>query len=60
MNNGPIAVFASYLPESIGTKEDEDFSNSMYWLLENRYGCVISGAEKVVEAATKGGVRMFQ
>jgi GntR family transcriptional regulator len=48
----PIALFSSYLPGRLGIAEDEDFSKSMYWLLENEYGCTIAGGEKIIEAVS--------
>ena len=48
----PIALFSSFLPAGLGVREDEDFSKSMYWLLEHEHGCSIAGGEKIIEAAT--------
>jgi GntR family transcriptional regulator len=36
------------LPESLGISEEEDFSNSLYQILENKYGIHIShGVESI-------------
>ena len=50
-DNEPIALFTNYLREDLGIDEDEDFSGSMYELLENKYGIKISSGEKIIEAA---------
>ncbi len=50
INNEPIALFTSYLRYDLGLKEHDDFSVSMYWLIENRCDRPIAGADKEVEA----------
>ncbi len=48
----PIALFENYISTSTGVTEDDDFSGSVYKLLEEKYFTRISGAEKVIEAGT--------
>lgn len=52
IDNEPIALFSSYLPGKLGIGEDEDFSRSMYRLLEQKYGYRIVGGERIIEAAS--------
>jgi len=46
----PIALFENYVCTSAGVSEMDDYSGSIYKLLEDKYGNKISGAEKVIEA----------
>lgn len=46
----PIALFENYICTFTGVTERDDFSGSIFNLLENKYGVKISGSEKVIEA----------
>ena len=46
----PIALFENYVCTSVGITEQDDFTGSIYKLIEGKYGEKISGAEKVIEA----------
>ena len=46
----PIALFENYIGTGTGVTEKDDFSGSIFNLLEKKYGIIISGSEKVIEA----------
>jgi len=46
----PLALFENYICTGTGVSENDDFSGSVYKLFEDKYGLVISGAEKIIEA----------
>jgi len=50
----PIALFENYICTSTGVTEKDDFSSSIFNLLEKTYGIIISGSEKVIEAGIAG------
>jgi GntR family transcriptional regulator len=50
----PIALFDNYICTGTGVTEKDDFSSSIFNLLEKKYGIIISGSEKVVEAGIVG------
>lgn len=47
----PIALFNSYLRKDIGINKNEEFSQSIYKLLENKYNIKIKKGKKVIEVA---------
>ena len=49
-NGQPIVLLVSYLPTSLGIDPDEDFSGSLYALLEGKYGIELGEALQVIEA----------
>jgi len=51
IDDEPIALFNSYIRKDIGISEDEDYSQSIYNLLENKYGISIKKGKKVIEVA---------
>lgn len=46
----PIVLLVSYLPESLGIDPNEDFSTSLYALLEGKYGIELGEALQIIEA----------
>jgi GntR family transcriptional regulator len=46
----PIVLLVSYLPTSLGIDPGEDFSGSLYALLEDKYGIDLGEALQVIEA----------
>ncbi len=46
----PLVLLTSELPERLGVAADEDFSKSLYVLLENKYGIVISHGTESIRA----------
>ncbi|MFP4268438.1 MAG: GntR family transcriptional regulator [Spirochaetaceae bacterium] len=46
----PIAFFTNYLLPRYGVNENDDYSGSIYELLEKKYGVSIVSGEKVIEA----------
>ena len=46
----PIALFENYISAGTGVTEKDDFSGSIFTLLEKKYDIKISGSEKVIEA----------
>ena len=46
----PLVLLTSEIPERIGIPEDEDFSKSLYILLENKYDTVISHGMESIRA----------
>jgi len=46
----PIALFENYICTRTGVSEKDDFSGSVFELLENKYGIKITSSEKVIEA----------
>jgi len=46
----PIALFENYICTKTGVTEKDDFSGSIFNLLEKKYGIKIFGSEKVIEA----------
>ncbi|RKX79097.1 MAG: GntR family transcriptional regulator [Spirochaetes bacterium] len=51
----PIALFSSYIRGDIGIGEWDDFTGSVYRLMEKEKGIKISGAEKIIEATSSTG-----
>lgn len=47
----PIAVFTSYLPSFLGVRPDEDFSGSLFGLLEQKYGIQIHYSDRIITAS---------
>lgn len=47
----PIVLLISYLPASLGVAPSEDFSGSLYELLETKYGIEIGEAVQMIEAS---------
>jgi len=47
----PLVLLTSELPESLGVSPDEDFSKSLYVLLESKYGFVISHGMESIRAS---------
>lgn len=50
-NGKPIVLLVSYLPRALGVDPREDFSGSLYALLEGKYGVRFGKAFQVIEAA---------
>jgi GntR family transcriptional regulator len=50
----PIALFENYICTITGVTELDDFSGSIFNLLEKKYGIIISGSEKEIEAGIAG------
>lgn len=50
----PIALYENYICTITGVTETDDFSGSIFNLLEKKYGIKISGSEKVIEAGIAG------
>ncbi len=50
----PVAVFENYLATSTGVTEEDDFSKSIYDLLEGTYHIQIGEAAKIIEADIAG------
>jgi len=50
-NDRPIVLLVSYLPERLGIDPREDFTGSLYALLEGKYGIQLGEARQVIEAA---------
>ncbi|MBI2247186.1 MAG: GntR family transcriptional regulator [Armatimonadetes bacterium] len=50
-NAEPIVLLISYLPRALGVDPNEDFSGSLYALLEGKYGVRFGKAFQVIEAA---------
>lgn len=46
----PIALFENYISTRTGVSEKDDFSGSVFELLENKYGIKIFSSDKVIEA----------
>lgn len=46
----PIALFENYISTGTGLTENDDFSGSIFNLLEKKYKITISGSEKIIEA----------
>lgn len=46
----PIVLLVSYLPQALGIDMNEDFSGSLYALLEGKYGIELGEALQVIEA----------
>jgi GntR family transcriptional regulator, N-acetylglucosamine utilization regulator len=46
----PIVLLVSYVPTALGVDPDEDFSGSLYALLEDKYGIEFGEALQVIEA----------
>jgi GntR family transcriptional regulator len=46
----PIVLLVSHLPTDLGIDPDEDFSGSLYALLEGKYGIALGQALQVIEA----------
>jgi len=48
VNGKPVCILQSYLPARIGVREDDDYTGSLYELLERKFGIEIgSGEEKI-------------
>jgi len=54
VNGEPIALFTNYLQPKLGVHEGDDFSGSIFKLLEQKYHVTISSGEKIVEAMVAG------
>jgi GntR family transcriptional regulator len=54
VNGEPIALFTNYLLPKLGVREEDDFSGSIFELLEEKYQVRISSGEKIVEAMVAG------
>ncbi len=50
----PIALFENYISAKTGVSEHDDFSGSVYKLLEDKYEIKISNSEKIIEAGISG------
>jgi len=50
-NGQPIVLLVSYLPSSLGIDPREDFSGSLYALLETKYNIRLGEAIQIIEAA---------
>ncbi len=50
-NAQPIVLLVSYLPSSLGIDPGEDFSGSLYALLETKYNIRLGEAIQIIEAA---------
>jgi GntR family transcriptional regulator len=46
----PIVLLVSYLPQALGIDPSEDFSGSLYALLEGKYGLELGEALQIIEA----------
>lgn len=46
----PIVLLVSYIPQAVGIDPNEDFSGSLYALLEGKYGIELGEALQVIEA----------
>ncbi len=49
-NGQPVVLLVSYLPVSLGVDPREDFSGSLYELLEGKYGIRLGEAVQIIEA----------
>ena len=47
----PMAVFTSYIPAFFGVSSEEDFSGSLFDLLEQKYGVQIDYGDRVITAS---------
>lgn len=54
VDNEPITLFTSHIPAYLGVKEDDDFTGSIFKLLEEKYEQRISYGERIVEAGASG------
>ena len=50
-NGQPIVLLVSYLPASLGVGPEEDFSGSLYALLETKHNIRLGEAIQIIEAA---------
>jgi len=50
VDDEPIALFENYICTNTGLTEKDDFSGSVFELLEKKYGIKIISSEKVIEA----------
>lgn len=50
LDGEPTFIFSSWLPARLNVSEDDDFSGSLYELLEKRYGIVVTASDVTVEA----------
>ena len=57
-----ICVLISYLPLSLGIKIEDDFTGSLYNLLEKKYGFTITKGDEIIEAsaASKHEARLLK
>jgi GntR family transcriptional regulator len=46
----PLALFTNYISLETGISRDDDFSGSIFKLLEEKYGIPLTSGEKVIEA----------
>lgn len=46
-----ICILVSYLPFSLGIKIEDDFTGSLYDLLEKKYGFAITKGDEIIEAS---------
>ncbi len=51
VENVPILITTSYLPGRLGVSAHDDFSGSLYTLLEGRYGVRIASGQNTIEAS---------
>jgi len=54
VENTPILITTSYLPGRLHVSLTEDFSDSLYALLERRYNVKIQSGENIIEATVAG------
>jgi len=50
-NEKVICILVSYLPLSLGVKLEDDFTGSLYDLLEKKYGFTITKGDEIIEAS---------
>jgi len=57
-----ICILVSYLPLSLGIKIEDDFTGSLYDLLEKKYGFTITKGDEIIEAsaASKHEARLLK
>ncbi|MGE5482956.1 MAG: GntR family transcriptional regulator [Bacteroidota bacterium] len=51
-NDQPVVVLTVYLSPHLPVSRDDDYSGSLYRLLENKYGVEIATGDQVIEAAS--------
>ncbi len=47
----PLAIFTAYLPVSVGVTTEDDYSGSLFRLLEDKYGIRISHSDRTIVAS---------
>ena len=50
-----ICILVSYFPSNLGIKPEDDFTRSLYDLLEKKYGLPITKGDEIIEASAADG-----